>query len=252
VEAASFTAPVETRHHKAPETAPTPSLCDAISTGQVALSYCAGDSSQTSLRDSSVTNPASAGWTRVQPKTDSSLKERGMGCDKSGACGWRVDDATTARGATLFYKSQVDAAAQAKATKQGWTLAARVKTLSTDDGTSGTQSVGYTTVNAQGSTVQYGLIFDIDAAGTLTVNLVGENGGLHTVTDADNFHTYQIETGPDGSAKLLVDGKEVARGWKGRALKGKAAVAGQVIFGASSSAGKGSALYNKVEFAVNQ
>jgi len=221
-------------------------------TGTVVANYCAGSVGLLAT-GRLLPTPEQAGWERVQTGLPEGLSEEPISADVSNLSGWRINDLTANRGAALYYRAQLDDATRLVARSSGWELAARVRVL-VDGRTAGSQSMGYTSGTADGGVRQYGVIFALNHQHDLSVNLLGERGGVYTVTanglGDKEYHTHSISVSPTGAASYSIDGRVIASGWMGRAISSKAVQEGAIVWGSASSAGKGSAVFQMVQFGV--
>lgn len=101
-------------------------------------------------------------------------------------------------------------------------------------------------------THRYYIYFDLDSAGRLTAQLLGDGTNyLYTLTSAaqgTNYHTHELTFDPAfGNVTYSFDGNTIAT-WYGNISTGQS---NQVMWGANSSTGTGVMNYHHVEFSIN-
>ncbi len=186
-------------------------------------------------------NPATRGWTR---STGTAVTEGAVSPDALAlpllSNAWQINDNLATSG-TLQYLTNLNANQAANA-NSGWRYLTESRLVS-DSPDAGPHGMAF-----GNGTRRFYIQFDLDAAGQLTVGLLGDAiYTLTSATEATNYHTHEMTYDPvTGNAIYLFDGAAVAA-WAGQVSSGQS---NQVMWGANASSGQGVMNYRRARFEI--
>lgn len=156
---------------------------------------------------------------------------------------WQINDNTTSSG-VIQYQTNLTAAQVSSAMTNGWRYDLHCRMIS-DSGSAAAHGMAF------GDGVRrFYIFFDLNGAGELTAQLLGDN--TYTLTNnpawvATNYHWHQMTYDPvTSNATYRVDNVVIAS-WPGQVSVGQS---NQVMWGANASAGRGVMNYHRAEFEV--
>lgn len=154
---------------------------------------------------------------------------------------WQIDDGTINAG-VLQYQTNLTPAQVASALTNGWRYSL-VSRMISDSGSAATHSLAF-----GDGTRRFYVFFDLDGAGQLTAQLLGDNTyTLAGAATATNYFTHElIYNSVTSNATYRVNGAVIAL-WPGQISVGQA---NQVMWGANSSTGRGVMNFHRAEFEI--
>lgn len=158
---------------------------------------------------------------------------------------WNVSDNSTGAGLGASYSFPLSAAIHASANSNGWEFTVVSRMVTNFSGGTGSAfiQVGDTNTNHR-----FYVLLNVFASGTLSMQLMGTNGGTFGFAQGTNYHTFKlVYSSVTGTVKFFVDWQLRLSGWTGDdspdTIDGPA-------FGTGSGSGKGSINFKRVEFGV--
>lgn len=191
------------------------------------------------------TSPAGGNWV-LSLNTDPDLSTNAVVDDLgSGWNAWQIRDASIVTARFASYNLQVATNIQVSARQFGWVLTVRSRNAE-NFGTAGAMFAFYEDDNLN----RYGLSFNVNANNDLVVGNSSTSGFVDNVVTSDgsgqDYHLHQVVYNPlNATGSYYCDGRLIAWNFP---VSNPAASVSELMWGARSSAGKGTMNFNLVDF----